>query len=49
MAQYEINPHLKLSANLNNVTNNRHLASLYWDQSFYAPPRNGSVSLNWTY
>lgn len=49
MAQYDINPHLKLSANLNNVTDKRHLASLYWDQSFYAPPRNATVSLNWTY
>lgn len=49
MAQYEINPHLKLSANLNNVTDKRHLSSLYWNQSFYAPPRNGSVSLNWSY
>ncbi len=49
MAQYEINPHLKLTANLNNVTDKRHLASLYWSQSFYAPPRNGSVSLNWSY
>jgi outer membrane receptor for ferric coprogen and ferric-rhodotorulic acid len=49
MAQYEINPHVKLSANLNNVTNKTHLESLYWDQSYYAAPRNGSVSLNWTY
>jgi outer membrane receptor for ferric coprogen and ferric-rhodotorulic acid len=49
MAQYQINPHVKLSANLNNVTDKTHLASLYWDQSFYAAPRNGSVSLNWTY
>jgi outer membrane receptor for ferric coprogen and ferric-rhodotorulic acid len=49
MAQYEITPKLILSANLNNVTDKRHLASLYWNQSFYAAPRNGSVSLNWRY
>lgn len=49
MAQYEINPHLKLSANLNNVTDKRYLQSLYWSQSYYAAPRNASVSLNWTY
>lgn len=49
MAQYDINPHLKLNANLNNVTDKRHLTSLYWDQSYYAAPRNASVSLNWTY
>jgi len=49
MAQYAITPKLMLSANLNNVTDNRHLTSLYWNQSFYAAPRNGSVSLNWQY
>jgi outer membrane receptor for ferric coprogen and ferric-rhodotorulic acid len=49
MAQYEITPKITLSANLDNVTDNRHLASLYWDQSFYAAPRNGSVSVNWKY
>ena len=49
MAQYAITPKLTVSANLNNVTDNRHLASLYWNQSFYAAPRNGSVSLNWRY
>jgi outer membrane receptor for ferric coprogen and ferric-rhodotorulic acid len=49
MAQYDINPHLKLSANVNNLTDNRHLTSLYWNQSYYAAPRNASVSLNWSY
>jgi len=49
MAQYDINPHLKLSVNVNNVTDKKHLTSLYWDQSFYAAPRNGTVSLNWIY
>jgi len=49
MAQYELSPQLRLSANLNNVTDKRYLTSLYWNQSFYAAPRNGSVSLTWTY
>lgn len=49
MAQYEINPHLKLSANLNNATDKTYLKSLFWNQSFYAAPRNATVSLNWTY
>jgi outer membrane receptor for ferric coprogen and ferric-rhodotorulic acid len=49
MAQYEITPKLIVSANLNNVTDNRHVASLFWNQSFYAAPRNGSVSVNWRY
>jgi len=49
MAQYEIDPHLRLSVNVNNLTDKRHLTSLYWSQSFHAAPRNASVSLNWTY
>lgn len=49
MAQYDITPHLKLSANVYNLTDKRHLQSLYWNQSYYAAPRNASVSLNWTY
>jgi outer membrane receptor for ferric coprogen and ferric-rhodotorulic acid len=49
MGQYEITPKLTLSANLNNVTDKRYLTSLFWTQSFYAAPRNASVSLNWKY
>lgn len=49
MAQYEINPHFRISANLNNATDKTYLKSLFWNQSFYAAPRNASVSLNWTY
>lgn len=49
MAQYDIDPHLSLRANLNNATDKTYLKSLYWNQSYYAAPRNASVSLNWTY
>ena len=49
MARYDINEHLNLSANLNNVGDKRYITSLYWDQSYGGAPRNGSVSLNWTY
>ena len=49
MAQYDIRPHLTLSANVNNVTDKTYLTSLYWNQSFHAAPRNGSVSLTWSY
>ena len=49
MAQYQINPHFSVSANLNNATDKTYLKSLFWNQSFYAAPRNASVSLNWTY
>ena len=49
MAQYEITPKLTLSTNINNVTDKRYLTSLLWTQSYYAAPRNASVSLNWKY
>lgn len=49
MAQYAITPKITLSANLNNITDKRYLTSLFWTQSFYAAPRNGSVSLTWKY
>jgi outer membrane receptor for ferric coprogen and ferric-rhodotorulic acid len=49
MAHYEFNRNLSLSVNLNNVTDKKHLTSLYWTQSLYAAPRNGSATLRWTY
>jgi outer membrane receptor for ferric coprogen and ferric-rhodotorulic acid len=49
MARYEIDKHLSLSLNLNNVTDKKHLTSLYWTQSLYAAPRNGSATLSWSY
>ena len=49
MARYDINPHVSVSANLDNVTDKTYLKSLFWNQSFYAAPRNASVSVNWTY
>lgn len=49
MARYEIDKHLALSLNLNNVTDKKYLTSLYWTQSLYAAPRNGSATLTWTY
>jgi outer membrane receptor for ferric coprogen and ferric-rhodotorulic acid len=49
MARYEVNPHFAISANVNNATDKTYLKSLYWNQSFYASPRNASVNLNWIY
>jgi outer membrane receptor for ferric coprogen and ferric-rhodotorulic acid len=49
MARYEIDKHLSLSLNLNNVTDKKYLSSLYWTQALYAAPRNGSATLSWTY
>jgi outer membrane receptor for ferric coprogen and ferric-rhodotorulic acid len=49
MARYEIDKHLSLSVNLNNVNDKKHLTSLYWTQAYYAAPRNGSATLTWSY
>lgn len=49
MARYQLGKNLSLSLNLNNVTDKKYLTSLYWTQSYYAAPRNGSATLTWTY
>ncbi|TWI51206.1 outer membrane receptor for ferric coprogen and ferric-rhodotorulic acid [Pseudoduganella flava] len=49
MARYDINRQLSLAVNVNNVTDKKYLTSLYWSQSYYAAPRNASVTLNWKY
>lgn len=42
---YAINSHAKLALNINNLSDEKYLASLYWDQSFYGAPRSLSASL----
>jgi outer membrane receptor for ferric coprogen and ferric-rhodotorulic acid len=49
MARYDIDKNFSVSASLNNVLNKKYLASVYWNQAYYAAPINGSVSLNWKY
>ena len=49
MASYDINKHLALAFNANNITNKKYLNSLQWAQGFYAPPQHYSVSLNWAF
>lgn len=49
MASYDISKNLSVSANLNNLFNKKYLTSVYWSQSYYAAPVNGSISVNWRY
>ena len=49
MARYQLSSQWSVSAQVNNLTDRKYLTSLYWTQSYYAAPRNYSVSLNWTY
>lgn len=47
MATYDITDNVGVSFNLNNVTNEKYLHSLYWEQGYYGAPRNYSISVNW--
>lgn len=49
MASYDFAPNWSLAANLNNLTNEKYITSLYWDQGFYGAPRNASLTLSWKY
>jgi outer membrane receptor for ferric coprogen and ferric-rhodotorulic acid len=47
--RYDLSEHLALTVNLGNVTNHKHVQSLYWDQSYYAAPRNVTAALQWRF
>ncbi|ALN17122.1 TonB-dependent siderophore receptor [Ectopseudomonas mendocina] len=49
MASYDVDPNWSVSANLNNLTNEKYISSLYWEQGFYGAPRNVSATLTWKY
>jgi outer membrane receptor for ferric coprogen and ferric-rhodotorulic acid len=49
MASYDITQNLNATLNVDNVTNDKHYASLYWTQSFHAAPVNATATLRWTY
>lgn len=49
MARYDFSPRLSAHLLINNVTDKKYLASLYWDQSLYGAGRNGQLTLNWKY
>ncbi|TXS94063.1 TonB-dependent receptor [Parahaliea maris] len=37
------------AVNGNNLTDEKYIGSLYWDQGFYGAPRSFSASVNWSY
>ncbi|MFZ5550125.1 MAG: TonB-dependent siderophore receptor [Pseudomonadota bacterium] len=49
MARYDFDKHWSASLNIDNLTNEKYLTSLYWSQSFYGAPRSVSVSVNWSH
>ncbi|MCL7939884.1 TonB-dependent siderophore receptor [Halomonas sp. ATCH28] len=49
MASYDINESLTASLNVNNVTDEKYLTSLKWDQAFHGAPRHVMANLTWRY
>jgi outer membrane receptor for ferric coprogen and ferric-rhodotorulic acid len=48
-ASYELNGRFELNANLDNLSDEKHLTSLYYDQAFYGRPRSFAVNVRWKY
>lgn len=48
-ASYDINKQFSVSARVDNVTDEKYLTSLYWEQAYYASPRSVNVSAKWQY
>jgi outer membrane receptor for ferric coprogen and ferric-rhodotorulic acid len=49
MARWDVNDKVHATLNVDNVTDEKYLTSLYWTQAYYGSPRSASVSLNWSY
>ncbi|MDW7747101.1 TonB-dependent siderophore receptor [Halomonas sp.] len=49
MASYDFSDSLTASLNLNNVTDEKYLTSLKWDQAFHGAPRHVMANLTWRY
>ncbi|WP_189455493.1 TonB-dependent siderophore receptor [Cognatilysobacter bugurensis] len=49
MAGYRFQSGWDATLNVDNVTDEKHLASLYWEQGFYAPPRSVSLTLGYRF
>ncbi|WP_372765370.1 TonB-dependent siderophore receptor [Litorivivens sp.] len=48
-AQYAITENLAAALNINNVTDEKYISSLYWEQGYYGAPRHGQVTVTWAY
>jgi outer membrane receptor for ferric coprogen and ferric-rhodotorulic acid len=48
-ARYALSESLELAVNVDNLTNEKYLTSLYWDQAFYGMPRSAAVSVRFSH
>lgn len=49
MASYAFTPSWKATFNIDNVTDEKYINSLYWDQGFYGAPRHYRLDIRWTF
>ena len=49
MARYDFAPNWNATLNVDNVTDEKYIPSLYWEQGFYGAPRNVSVSFGYRF
>ncbi len=47
MARYALTEDVQVALNINNVTDEKYINSLYWAQGYYGAPRNYTLSLTW--
>ncbi|MET7012632.1 TonB-dependent siderophore receptor [Uliginosibacterium flavum] len=48
-ARYAFTRQFSARINVNNVTDEKYLSSLYWSQAYYGAPRSASLTLDWKY
>ena len=49
MARYAFAENWDATLNLDNVTGEKYIPSLYWEQGFYGAPRNVSLSVSYRF
>lgn len=48
-ARYEVNESLSIALNMENITDEKYLSSVKYEQSYYAQPLNYNLSVRWDY
>ncbi|MCF7220695.1 TonB-dependent siderophore receptor [Lysobacter sp. TLK-CK17T] len=49
MARYDFAPQWSATVNLDNVTDEKYVPSLYWEQGYYGAPRHASLTLSYRF
>jgi len=46
---YRIDRRWTVAAQVRNVTNQKYINSLYWEQAYYGAPRHAQLTVNWSH